>query len=83
MEQQYTLIIGGLIIPLFLLTMKEIFTWLKDKNLQTTDNKIHKMKDDIESVKIKIERMAKCAFVVGSIWVPSWLYACNSTRSRT
>lgn len=57
MEQQYTLIIGGLIIPLFLLTMKEVFTWLKDKNLQTTDNKIHKMKDDIESTKNKLERL--------------------------
>lgn len=57
MEQQYTLIIGGLIIPLFLLTMKEVFTWLKDKNLQTTDNKIYKMKDDIEIVKNKLEKL--------------------------
>lgn len=57
MEQQYTLIIGGLIIPLFLLTMKEVFSWLKDKNLQATDNKIYKMKDDIESAKNKLEKL--------------------------
>lgn len=57
MEQQYALIIGGLIIPLFLLTMKEVFSWLKDKNLQTTDNKIYKMRDDIESAKNKLEKI--------------------------
>ena len=44
MEEQNALMIGGLIIPLILLTIKEVFSWLKDKNLQTTDNKIHKIK---------------------------------------
>jgi hypothetical protein len=57
MEEQYTLLIGGLVIPLILLTIKEIFSWLKDKNLQTTDNKIHKIKDDIESMDDRVQRI--------------------------
>jgi hypothetical protein len=57
MEQQYTLIIGGLIIPLFLLTMKEVFSWLKDKNLQTTDNKILRIRDDVDFAKSKLEKI--------------------------
>ena len=57
MEQQYALLIGGLIIPLILLTIKEIFSWLKDKNLQTTDNKIHKIKDDLEATSERLEKV--------------------------
>jgi len=57
MEQEYTLIIGGLIIPLFLLTLKEVFSWLKEKNLQTTDNKIHKIRDDIDFAKNKLDKV--------------------------
>jgi hypothetical protein len=57
MEQQYTIVIGGLIIPLILLTLKELFSWLKDKNLQESDNKIIKMKDDIDLAKIKLEKL--------------------------
>lgn len=56
MEEQNALMIGGLIIPLILLTIKEVFSWLKDKNLQTTDNKIHKIKDDIESIGDRLEK---------------------------
>jgi transcriptional regulator len=55
MEQQYTLIIGGLIIPLILLTIKEAFSWLKDKNLQETDNKIHKIKDTVDEIKQRLQ----------------------------
>jgi transcriptional regulator len=57
MEQQYTVLIGGLLIPLILLTIKEIFSWLKDKNLQATDNKIHKIKDDLQAISIKLEKV--------------------------
>jgi transcriptional regulator len=57
MEQQYTVLIGGLLIPLILLTIKEIFSWLKDKNLQATDNKIHKIKDDLETMSHKLEKV--------------------------
>ncbi|NDC29906.1 MAG: hypothetical protein EBZ58_02985 [Bacteroidetes bacterium] len=56
MEQQYTLIIGGLVIPLILLTIKEVFSWLKDKNLQETDNKIYKIKDTVDEIKDKIQK---------------------------
>jgi hypothetical protein len=56
MEQQYTLIIGGLVIPLILLTIKEVFSWMKDKNLQATDNKIHKIKDDLQKVGDRLEK---------------------------
>lgn len=57
MEQQYTVLIGGLLIPLILLTIKEIFSWLKDKNLQATDNKIHKIKDDLQTISNKLEKV--------------------------
>ena len=56
MDDQNTLMIGGLVIPLILLTIKEAFSWMKDKNLQTTDNKIHKIKDDLESVGHRLEK---------------------------
>jgi hypothetical protein len=56
MDDQNTLMIGGLVIPLILLTIKEAFSWMKDKNLQTTDNKIHKIKDDLESVGDRLEK---------------------------
>jgi Ni,Fe-hydrogenase I large subunit len=56
MDDQNTLMIGGLVIPLILLTIKEAFSWMKDKNLQTTDNKIHKIKDDLEAVGDRLEK---------------------------
>ena len=53
MDDQNTLMIGGLVIPLILLTIKEAFSWMKDKNLQTTDNKIHKIKQRIKNIKLE------------------------------
>lgn len=57
MEQEYAVVVGGLIIPLVLLTLKELFGWLKDKNLQETDNKVIKIREDIDNAKMRLEKL--------------------------
>ena len=65
MEHQNTLILGALIIPTILLIIKEIFSWFKQKNLQSSDAKIVAMTDSIkmlshraEKLEIKIDSMS-------------------------
>jgi hypothetical protein len=41
---------------LILLALREVFSWLKQKNLQTTDNKIIQMNDGLRSINEKVEK---------------------------
>ena len=36
---------GALLATLLALAMRELFSWLKEKNLQNTDNKIYQIND--------------------------------------
>ena len=56
MDQQAYLT-GILIVPLLLLTLKEIFSWMKAKNLQESDNKIIKIKDEVEMSRNKLDKL--------------------------
>jgi predicted peroxiredoxin len=56
MDQQAYLT-GILIVPLLLLTLKEIFSWMKAKNLQESDNKIFKIKDEVELSRNKLDKL--------------------------
>ena len=64
MEEQNNLFLGALVIPLILLVIKEIFSWLRQKNLQSSDTKIAMMADSIkvlsdraEKVEIKLDNL--------------------------
>ena len=61
---QYNMLTGTLVIPLVLLIIREIFSWLKQKNLQSSEAKIGAMVDSIKShsdrtekVEIKIDNL--------------------------
>jgi hypothetical protein len=64
MEDQNNIVLGALVIPLILLVIKEIFSWLRQKNLQASDTKIAMMADSIkvlsdraEKVEIKLDNL--------------------------
>ena len=57
MEEQNAMIVGGLVIPLILLTVREIFSWLSKKNLQTSDTKISLMADAIKTLSDRAEKV--------------------------
>jgi predicted peroxiredoxin len=57
MEEQNTMIIGGLVLPLILLTIREIFSWLSKKNLQSSDTKISMMADAIKTLSERAEKV--------------------------
>lgn len=48
---------GALIATLVALAMRELFSWLKEKNLQTTDNKIYQMNDNLKSISDRLEKV--------------------------
>jgi uncharacterized membrane protein YhiD involved in acid resistance len=57
MEEQNAMIIGGLVIPLILLLVKEVFSWMSSKNLQQSDNKIHHTAETVKVVQEKVEKI--------------------------
>lgn len=48
---------GALLVTLFALAARELFSWLKEKNLQNTDNKIYQMTDSIKSISNHVEKI--------------------------
>jgi hypothetical protein len=48
---------GALLVTLVALAARELFSWLKEKNLQNTDNKIFQMNDSIKSISNHVEKM--------------------------
>jgi len=48
---------GALVATLLALAMRELFSWLKEKNLQTTDNKIFQMNNSLKSISDRVEKV--------------------------
>jgi hypothetical protein len=48
---------GALIATLVALAMRELFSWLKEKNLQNTDNKIYQISDSLKSISDRVEKV--------------------------
>lgn len=48
---------GALIATLIALALRELFSWLKEKNLQGTDNKIYQMKDSMRNISERVEKI--------------------------
>lgn len=48
---------GALLVTLFALAARELFSWLKEKNLQNTDNKIYQMNDAIKAIDNRVEKI--------------------------
>ena len=48
---------GALAATLLALAMRELFSWLKEKNLQTTDNKIFQMNANLKSISDRVEKV--------------------------
>jgi transcriptional regulator len=48
---------GALIATLVALAMRELFSWLKEKNLQATDNKIYQINDNLKSISDRVEKV--------------------------
>jgi hypothetical protein len=48
---------GALIATLVALAMRELFSWLKEKNLQATDNKIYQINDNLKSIHDRVEKL--------------------------
>lgn len=57
MPEQNDLLIGALVIPLFLMMIKEIFSWFKQKNLQSSEAKIASMTDSIKTVSDRTDKI--------------------------
>jgi hypothetical protein len=57
MEQQNNLVLGALIIPLILLVIREVFSWMRQKNLQSSDTKIAMMADSIRTLSDRAEKV--------------------------
>jgi hypothetical protein len=55
-EQQDSLFIGALIIPLLLLVLKEVFSWFRQRNLQDSDKKILSIVEAIRTVSDRLEK---------------------------
>lgn len=48
---------GALVATLVALALRELFSWLKEKNLQNTDNKIYQIGDNLKSISEKTEKI--------------------------
>jgi hypothetical protein len=48
---------GALLVTLVALASRELFSWLKEKNLQNTDNKIYQMNDSIKTIDNRVEKI--------------------------
>jgi hypothetical protein len=48
---------GALLATLLALAMRELFSWLKEKNLQNTDNKIYQINDSLKSISDRVEKV--------------------------
>jgi len=48
---------GALLVTLVALAARELFSWLKEKNLQNTDNKIYQMTDSVRSISNHVEKI--------------------------
>ena len=57
MEEQNNLVLGALIIPLILLVIREVFSWMRQKNLQSSDTKIAMMADSIRTLSDRAEKV--------------------------
>ena len=47
---------NAVLATLILLALRELFSWLRQKNLQTTDNKIIAINDGLRNVNEKVEK---------------------------
>lgn len=48
---------GALVATLVALALRELFSWLKEKNLQNTDNKIYQISDNLKSISDRTEKI--------------------------
>lgn len=48
---------GALVATLVALALRELFSWLKEKNLQNTDNKIYQINDSLKSISDRVEKV--------------------------
>ena len=48
---------GALLATLVALALRELFSWLKEKNLQNTDNKIYQINDNLKSISNRVEKI--------------------------
>jgi hypothetical protein len=48
---------GALLATLVALALRELFSWLKEKNLQNTDNKIYQINDSLKSIGDRVEKV--------------------------
>ena len=48
---------GALVATLVALALRELFSWLKEKNLQNTDNKIYQINDSLKSISERLEKV--------------------------
>jgi hypothetical protein len=48
---------GALVATLVALALRELFSWLKEKNLQNTDNKIYQINDSLRSISERVEKV--------------------------
>jgi hypothetical protein len=48
---------GALLVTLVALAARELFSWLKEKNLQNTDNKIYQLNDSLKSIDNRVEKI--------------------------
>jgi len=48
---------GALVATLVALALRELFSWLKEKNLQNTDNKIYQINDSLKSISDRTEKI--------------------------
>lgn len=48
---------GALLATLVALALRELFSWLKEKNLQNTDNKIYQINDSLKSISERVEKV--------------------------
>ena len=56
MTDQNSVLIGALIIPILLLTLKEIFSWFRQRNLQDNDKKMLSILEAIKSVSDRVDK---------------------------
>jgi hypothetical protein len=48
---------GALVATLLALAIRELFSWLKEKSLQTTDNKIVQINNSLKSITDRVEKV--------------------------
>lgn len=57
MEENLDLILGALVIPSILLIVKEVVSWFKQKNLQSSDAKIVALTDSIKGLSDRTDKI--------------------------